>query len=173
MTLAWQPPSDPDFAYVALTRFPATTGATIVYHGRGTAFTDRTVMNGVTYRYVLTAYDAAGNASAGVSVSARPRSLLLAPRDGARLRHPPILRWVATSGAAYYNVQLWRDGRKIQSAWPRRPRIAVRSSWRYRGRLYTLRPGTYRWYVWPGFGSPAAAQYGNLLGFGRFAIVRR
>ena len=35
-----------------------------------------------------------------------------------------------------------------------------------------LSPGSYRWYVWPGFGARAAVDYGELLGFSSFTIVR-
>jgi len=30
--------------------------------------------------------------------------------------------------------------------------------------------GLYRWYVWPGFGSKAAARYGKLIGTSSFRV---
>jgi hypothetical protein len=30
----------------------------------------------------------------------------------------------------------------------------------------------YRWYVWPGYGTPAARNYGSLLGQSSFVVVR-
>ncbi|MDQ3865526.1 MAG: HYR domain-containing protein [Actinomycetota bacterium] len=98
---------------------------------------------------------------------------ILTPRNGARLSAPPVLRWRAIRGASYYNVQLWRAGRKILSRWPLRPRLALRARWRYAGRSYRLRPARYRWYVWPGYGLRSAAEYGGLAARGRFRIVRR
>lgn len=98
---------------------------------------------------------------------------LLAPAHGARLSAPPVLRWKAVPGATYYNVQLWRNGRKILSRWPTRTQLALRASWTYAGRRYRLTPGRYRWYVWPGLGARADARYGALLGRRTFVIVRR
>ena len=98
---------------------------------------------------------------------------ILTPRNGARLSAPPVLRWRRIPGASYYNVQLWRAGRKILSRWPIRPRLALKARWRYAGHSYRLRPARYRWYVWPGYGLRSTAQYGRLAVRGRFRIVRR
>jgi hypothetical protein len=45
-------------------------------------------------------------------------------------------------------------------------------SWQYHGRRYKLRPGTYRWYVWPGRGRLSAGRYGELLGASSFVVTR-
>jgi hypothetical protein len=76
---------------------------------------------------------------------------LLSPRADSILSRPPLLRWTGVSAATYYNVQLWRGNRKVLSRWPARPRFQLHRSWRYQGRLYSLRPAHYRWYVWPGY----------------------
>jgi hypothetical protein len=34
-----------------------------------------------------------------------------------------------------------------------------------------LKPGRYRWYVWPGYGSRAAIVYGRLIGMARFTVT--
>jgi hypothetical protein len=102
-----------------------------------------------------------------------PAVPLFAPANGARLSAPPLLRWRANSRARYYNVQLWRAGRKILSRWPTEPRLALRATWRYRGRTYRLSPARYRWYVWPGFGPRDSARYGRLITQATFVIVRR
>ena len=39
------------------------------------------------------------------------------------------------------------------------------------GHKYTLAPGLYIWYVWPGFGARSAVNYGDLLGSRTFQIV--
>jgi hypothetical protein len=174
VTLTWKRPRAADFDHVLVTRSQATGGgAANVYSGSGTTFTDRGLENGVQYRYVVAAFDRGGNGSAGVVILAMPqRSLLRAPRDGARLRKPPRLVWMAASGAAYYNVQLFRETTKILSAWPTRASLALHARWKYGGRLYRLQPGLYRWFVWPGLGARSQAQYGQLLGASTFQIVR-
>jgi hypothetical protein len=75
-------------------------------------------------------------------------------------------------GARYYNLQLWRRGRKILSVWPARPRYQLKRRWRYGGRSWRLGPGRYRWFVWPGFGPRPKADYGRRIGPGRFRVAR-
>jgi hypothetical protein len=76
---------------------------------------------------------------------------LLSPRQGAVLSQPPLLRWAGAPAATHYNVQLWRDGRKVLSRWPERAQLQLRRFWRYKGHWYSLRPARYRWFVWPGY----------------------
>ena len=174
--LTWAPPADPDFDRVSVLRSAAASGAqgaVTVYTGRETTFEDRGLRNGVEYRYVLVGYDRERNASPAVAAVATPKArLLFAPLDGARIRKPPMLVWRAVPRAAYYNVQLFRGRTKILSAWPTRPRLLLRESWRYGGKQRRLAPGVYRWYVWPGFGARRAARYGQALGQATFVRVR-
>ncbi|MFZ0090593.1 MAG: hypothetical protein WAL63_13850, partial [Solirubrobacteraceae bacterium] len=72
--------------------------------------------------------------------------------------------------AAYYNVQVFRHG-KILSAWPKRASLQLAKSWRFGGHRYRLKPGRYRWYVWPGFGRRSAAHYGRRVGSGTFVVT--
>jgi len=139
-----------------------------VYRGASGSFKDIRTHNGVRYRYTLTATDQAGNVTVR-TISVIPGPRLLAPAMNARLRSPALLRWTPVRGASYYNVQLYRGG-KILSAWPRHAFMRLRRAWRFEGRLYRLVPGRYRWYVWPGFGPRAAAQYGPLIGRGQFIV---
>jgi hypothetical protein len=118
-------------------------------------------------------YDGAGNRSAGVAVVARPKAqLLLRPTSGARVTSPPLLKWAKVAGATYYNVQLYRRA-KILSAWPNRPQLQLRTKWRFGGHAYKLAPGSYHWYVWPGFGSRQARKYGEVLGESSFTVGAR
>jgi hypothetical protein len=175
VTLSWSKPAGDDFDHVVITRSEALAGATPtqIYEGSGTSLIDRGVRNGVQYRYVVASVDRSGNTSAGVAVVAVPRRLLLvAPLDGARLAKPPLLRWLAIKGADYYNVQLFRGTTKILTIWPLKHQYALRRTWKFGGRKITLTPGTYHWYVWPGFGARAAVRYGNMLGSSSFAITR-
>jgi hypothetical protein len=69
-------------------------------------------------------------------------------------------------GARNYNLQLWRRGAKILSVWPARPHYQLKRRWTYGGRSWRLKPGRYRWLVWPGFGPRSKADYGRRLGPG-------
>jgi hypothetical protein len=145
----------------------------VVYTGTGSSYTDRGLTNGVEYRYVVSAVDAAGNHSAGVAAVIVPRrNLLKSPKDGAKLRKAPKLIWALDSEAQYYNAQLLLNGKKILSVWPVRPAYPLKKSWKYEGRKYTLKPGTYNWFVWPGYGARSAVDYGELMGSRTFRIVR-
>ena len=140
----------------------------LVYRGRGTEFIDTRVFNGRTYKYSVVVFDDLGRASPAVGVFALPHGKLVAPRDGTRVLGAPLLRWLPRARATYYNVQLYRKGKKILSRWPARPRFQLRMQWRYQGRLYRLRDGRYLWYVFPGFGVKTANRYGNVMGHSTF-----
>ena len=145
----------------------------LVYSGSATTYTDRGLTNGVEYRYVVVSEDAAGNQSAGVGAAAVPRlNLLRSPKDGARLKKAPKLLWARNAEASYYNVQLFRGENKILSTWPVGPSLKLKRTWKYQGKRYTLTKGTYRWFVWPGFGARANVDYGELLGSNSFQITR-
>ncbi|SRR6266516_3919669 len=124
----------------------------------------------VRYRYTITGYDDARNAVTR-SMVAVPKAPLLSPPAGARVVSPPLLAWVRVAHATYFNVQVWRK-RQIFSAWPSGTSLRLKRSWIYHGRRYTLSPGRYRWYVWPGYGARAARRYGRLLGASSFVIAR-
>ena len=90
------------------------------------------------------------------------------PRNGTVLWSPPLLNWTSVSGARVYNVQLWRDGRKILSRFPVRSRLELSRRWTYRGRDFRLSVGVYRWYVWPWFGR----RFGRVRVKGMFIVGR-
>jgi hypothetical protein len=156
-----------------------------VYSGKARSFLDGQLQAGVKYRYTVTALDQAGNGAARglraqaiqtVSRPSRPTRAtpaLRRPAPGARLEAPPVLRWSPVAKATYYNVQLFRNGQKVLTLWPTEPALSVPASWTFAGARFRLSPGTYRWYVWPGFGPRSASRYGKLLGTRSFVIVRR
>jgi hypothetical protein len=148
------------------------TGTTLIYRGSGHSYVDRRVKDGASYRYELVAVGRSGDRSAGIALTAFPLPLrLLAPVAGTTLHAPVQLRWLRTSKATYYNVQLYRGTVKVMSTWPKGPRLRIGTAWRYLGRKQRLAPGTYRWYVWAGFGPRAARRYSPLLGSASFTVT--
>jgi hypothetical protein len=170
--LSWQASSAPaPLQWVQVSRDPgvAPAAASVLYQGGATSYTDSRVRNGTLYTYTITAVDQAGNVTQQ-TVTSTPGARLLAPIPGARLSAPPRLSWTAVPKAAYYNVQLFKGKTKILSAWPTRAGLALKRTWRFRGHRRRLARGTYRWYVWPGFGPRKAAHYGHVIGTATFVI---
>jgi len=145
---------------------PAIGAATMVYRGTAQSFGDRGLRPGAKYQYTVTAFDQAANAAAK-TLEVTGTGPLIGPAPGDRVTGPVRLQWLPVKGATYYNVQLIRNGR-IFSAWPTNTSVKLPRRWTYRGHRYRLRSGTYRWYVWPGFGKLAQARYGRLLGGSSF-----
>jgi hypothetical protein len=169
--LTYQIPAGVD--HVVIKRSRSGVAEELVYTGKTETFTDRGLLNGVEYRYVVTSVNQAGNESPGVAIFVTPRkNLLRSPKDGARLKRPPKLLWSRDPEASYYNAQLMLNGVKVLSVWPRRASYGLKKSWKYKGRKYTLKPGLYTWFVWPGYGARARVDYGPMLGSRTFRIVR-
>ena len=105
-------------------------------------------------------------------MNAKPGRRRIAPAPSALVdaTTPPLLRWTPVRGAQYYNVQLFRDGRKILSAWPTRARLQLKRAWRYGGTRERFEAGTYRWQVWPGRGARSKADYGPRIGIRKFVV---
>jgi large repetitive protein len=99
------------------------------------------------------------------------RGPLYQPPAGSRVTKPPLLVWRAVKRARYYNVQLYRQGAKILSIWPARARLKLRKRWRYNGKSFQLRSGSYTWLVWPAYGTREKPRYGALLGQSTFKVV--
>ena len=138
----------------------------VVYRGVGTEVRDTGLRVGAEYTYTVTAVDQAGNTS-NASLAVTATGPLTSPVPGQTVSARPHLSWLPVKGATYYNVQLYRGGR-ILSRWPERPNITLPASWAYQGHHHRLRSGSYRWYVWPGFGKKSQAHYGRLLGSSSF-----
>ncbi len=64
---------------------------------------------------------------------------------------------------------MFRNGRKVFSAWPRKPQLKLKARWKFQGRTYRMKPGTYTWIVWP---AVSATRYGKMLGQSSFKIVK-
>jgi hypothetical protein len=145
-------------------------GETVVYRGNATGYRDTGLVVGRKYEYRVAGIDAAANRTER-KIEFLATGALLSPAAAERVTSPPNLAWTRVKGASYYNLQLVR-GRKVLSAWPLRTNFRLRRTWTYRGRRHRLRPGVYRWYVWPGFGRISAARYGRLLGSSTFVVTR-
>ncbi len=168
-TLTWKPPAGVTTVEVVRRPGRASAASSVVYRGRATSFHDANLRIGVAYRYTVTSRDAAGN-KAVASLTATPRALY-GPSPGAKVGAGRVkLAWVAAPGARYYNVQLFRGGKKLLSTWPLTTSLALPRHWVHDGKTYSLKPGTYHWYVWPGIGARSASRYGAMLGGSTFVV---
>jgi hypothetical protein len=131
-----------------------------------------------TTNVTCSAADRRGNASSshfGVIVALKrtrkAAAAMISPRAGARLTAPPMLRWRAVPRARFYNVQLFRHGQKLLSAWPSRPHFRLHARWTFKGRAFRLRAGSYTWLVWPAYGQPTHPRFGKALGVSSFVFT--
>lgn len=62
---------------------------------------------------------------------------------------PQRFAWAPVPDASGYHVELFRGSSKVFEAETRRPSVTVPARWSFDGRSDSLRPGDYRWYVWP------------------------
>jgi hypothetical protein len=167
--VAWRKSSDTQVVEVLRTPGRKGEGESVVYRGAANGFLDTGLAIGRKYEYRVVGIDAAENRS-GRTIDLVATGPLLSPVPGARVKGPPILDWAPVKGATYYNLQIVR-GRKVLSIWPVQSSFRLRRTWSYNGRRYRLRPGTYRWYVWPGFGRISASRFGRLLGSSTFVVT--
>ena len=182
VALAWSGPVDLDRAGVRVVRQEGDQQVVIGLVPEGvSALTDVTALPGRTYAYSAAAYDrdavpnlgpaflapsltlppppapeAAPSPPPRPAAAAPPRRAprLVRPRVGAVLRPaaPVGLRWRASPRASYYNVQLFRAGRKLLSVFPARGAAVLP------GRDLR-RPGVYRLRIWIGVGSKLRGRY--------------
>jgi hypothetical protein len=167
--LSWVAPTDA--SSVVVTRdTQASARSKTVYRGDGHTATDKGLRNGVRYRYTVTVLDQAGNANT-TDASAVPTASTLRPVKGTALSAPPRLTWKSVKGATYYNVQLFKGRKKVLSAWPHGSHLQLKAGWKFHGHRVRLKTGTYRWYVWPGFGARTAQRYGRMIGQSSFRVA--
>jgi hypothetical protein len=173
LALTWTPSADTD--HVVIFRFTSekqVTGAQ-VYRGSAHRYRERKFDNGRYHRYTVVSYDKAGNASPGGAVFVvSPSALLSSPAEGTvvKARRPVPLRWRRVPGARYYNVQLYRGGRKVLSAWPVAARLHLNRAWTYQGQHIRLKRGRYTWYVWPSMKPLPHVAYGPIVGQSSFVV---
>jgi hypothetical protein len=174
VVVRWQSSAETEAVEVVRTPGVGSAAASVVFRGPGKRFEDEAVANRRRYLYEVRVRDAAGN-TAGQTVSAVPHPHLVSPvrLQVVRPGRPPLLRWTRVRRASYYNVQLFRNGRKIMSVWPTKARYRLKKRWAYDGQRRRLEPARYRWLVWPGFGPRSKSDYGKMLGPTSFRVSRR
>jgi hypothetical protein len=173
VNVRWQTTAEAESVEVFRTPGLGNAASSVVFRGPGRSFEDTAVTNRKRYVYEVRVWDAAGNA-ADSSVAAMPRPHLVSPARLATFSpgRPPVLRWTRVRRATYYNVQVFRNGRKVLSVWPTKARYQMKRRWTYRGQRRRLRVGRYRWVVWPGFGRRSKSDYGDRLGPMTFRVTR-
>jgi hypothetical protein len=166
LTLRWVKPTASDLASVLVVlnlshapKRPA--DGTKVYRGLGTS-TKVTLRPGQTGYLALYSYNKAGNFSQPARTKVSLASLIpLRPLTGSVLHTAPLLSWKAKQGSAYYNLQLYRNGKRVLVVWPSHASYRIPAS--------ALTPGTYVWYVWPALRSGGAApEFASLIGRATF-----
>ena len=163
-TLHWVKPTAADLDHVVvvlnLKRAPVgpADGKT-VYHGLGTSakLKLRSGQNGYIAVYAV---DHSGNYSLKpirklVTLAAL---IPLRPLTGSVVRDSsPELTWKATKGSTYYNVQVFRNGKRMLVGWPGKASYRIPAG--------KLKPGTYVWFVWPAVQHKGSTPtFGKLIG---------
>jgi hypothetical protein len=169
--LLWNKPTDADYSHAIIwrKRVGTTRWKRLGTRSARSTFLDQPVRNEVRFKYMVKSLDRAGNRSPASAVIGRA-SRILNPQWGAVVTSPPLIDWISARNATYYNMQLWRSGRKILSLWPLKSSYRVRATWTFRGVHYSLAPARYSVYVWPGFGATSAVDYGGRLGWTSFTV---
>ena len=91
---------------------------------------------------------------AGSAVPA-PTGPVSVPRSGRASSKKPFratdrrFAWAPVSGASGYHVEFFRGSTRVFADDTTDPLLTVPAEWKLDGSKRALRPGTYRWYVWP------------------------
>jgi hypothetical protein len=91
------------------------------------------------------------------------------PKSGAPNIAGPVARrfaWAPVESASGYHVEIFRGSTRVLARDTKGPNITVPARWSEEGVYRSLRPGTYRWYVWPvvaGKRQPVAVVQAQLL----------
>ncbi|HEY2601105.1 MAG TPA: hypothetical protein VGI67_06080 [Thermoleophilaceae bacterium] len=168
--LDWTKPKDA--ANVKVERAPKSNpkASKVIYSGDRDTLVDKHLKNGKAYTYTLIDTDPAGNDTSTGAISVIPTGLSLRPLPGAAVNAAPRLTWKKDKRAKYYNLQLYVGNTKVLSTWPHGSAYQVKNGWIYQGHAYSLAPGTYTWYVWPGLGSRKRNHYGHIIGKSTFTL---
>ena len=86
-----------------------------------------------------------------------PKPAAPVPRPATRPQ-PQRFAWAPTTGASAYHVELFLGSSRVFAADTKRATLTIPARWKSGGRTRSLRPGDYRWYVWPVFSGQRAAE---------------
>ena len=170
VTLRWAKPAADDLDRVVVVlnlkrkpRSPA--DGSRVYRGLGTSVALKLRADQKGY-LALYAYDRAGNVSKPARRTVSLASLIpLRPLSGSVVDETPRLTWKPQIGSTYYNVQLYRNGKRVLVGWPTSPSFDVPAG--------KLEPGTYVWFVWPAVASGGGEPtFADQLGRAVFVVKR-
>jgi hypothetical protein len=70
-------------------------------------------------------------------------------RQGQEAPQARRFAWAPAVGASGYHIELFRGQARVYSGEATEPQITIPAHWSSGGRLRSLAPGEYRWYVWP------------------------
>jgi hypothetical protein len=167
--LRWKNPATSVFDHVIVVlntvRSPRDPGdGHVIYTGSGTS-ARVTLRIGLTGYFALYAIDHSGTISSAARRDVSLAALIpMRPLNGSVVHSAPRLTWKPQRGTAYYNVQVFRNGKHIVVAWP--------SHAFYRLPLRKLKPGTYVWFVWPATRHRhAPPTFGKLIGRATFVYA--
>ena len=165
LTLRWVNPATANLASVLVVlnldhppKRPS--DGTKVYRGLGTS-TGVSMRAGQTGWLAVYSYAKGGKVSAPARTKVSLASLIpLRPLTGSIVHAVPVLSWKPEKGSAYYNLQLYRNGRRVLVVWP--------SQASYRPPAGVLKPGAYVWFVWPALRVGGGAKFASLIGRATF-----
>ena len=79
-----------------------------------------------------------------------PKASGTRPRIEPSARVKPLrLAWAPVAGASRYHVELFQAGTRVFVGDARDSQVTVPARWKLNGAAHFLRPGEYRWLVWP------------------------
>jgi len=100
-------------------------------------------------------------ATSSTSVPPQPAGTAKRATPTAPQPEPRTFAWVPVAGAASYEVEFFRAGRRIFAGKTIQPRLTLSARWTYRGRKFRLGPGVYQWDVWPIYKSATGSRRGK------------
>lgn len=112
-----------------------------------------------------------GHTTNSPSVPPQPAGTAKRPTPTKSQLAPRAFGWVAVAGAASYEVEFVRAGRRIFAGKTIQPRLTLSTRWTYRAHKFRLVPGLYRWNVWPIYNSASGSRRGRPVVQSRLTVA--